>query len=142
MGILRMYLGGALLTAIGIIAIIIGLFVGLGGLVQKSEGVCATGIVILVIGIIVYFIGKFYVHVSKNTTPVIMMDDKKSQKREAYSPPPPPPPSFPSSSYTYRSGDTKEDIYEKMRTLKKMRDDGFISEEEYEEKRKELLSKI
>ena len=55
---------------------------------------------------------------------------------------PPPPSSFPSTSYTYRSGDTKEDIYEKMKTLRKMRDEGFITNEEYEEKRKELLSKI
>ena len=141
MGVLKMYLGGAVLAAIGIIAIIIGVLVGLGGLVQGSEGICATGIIIFVVGIIVYFIGKFYVHVSKNTTPVIMMDNKKSRGRDFYSPPPPPP-SFPPTGYAYHSGDTKEDIYEKMRTLRKMRDDGFISEEEYEEKRRELLSNL
>ncbi len=53
-------------------------------------------------------------------------------KREMYSPPPPPP-------SIQQSEDIRDDIYEKIKALKKMKEEGFITEEEYEEKRKELL---
>ena len=131
MGILKMYLGGSALAIVGVIVIIIAFVVGLSAIVHYSDAVCMTALVLLIVGFIIYAIGKFYVKVSKNTTPVIMYEKKQSK---GYQSPPPPP--------TYQVGDTKEDIYEKMNTLKKMRDDGLISEEEYQTKKNELLSKL
>jgi len=39
-------------------------------------------------------------------------------------------------------GEPEEDIVEKLRKLKALLDEGLITEEEYEEKRKELLSRL
>ncbi len=141
MGVLKMYLGGALIAIFGIITILVGFVVGIAAVAQNSEGVCLTGIVIIVIGFIIYAIGKFYVGVSKRTTPVIMVEGKDKSRKQSL--PPPPPPSYGNtSSYSYRAGDSKEDIEEKIRKLRRLYDDGLISEEEYEEKKKELLERL
>ena len=135
MGVLKMYLGGSALAIVGVIVILIAFFVGLSAIVQYSDAVCVTALVLLIIGAIMYVIGKFYVKVSKNTTPIIMYDKNQSKGHQQPPPPPPAPPA-------YQAGDTKEDIYEKMNTLKKMKDDGLISEEEYQTKKNDLLSKL
>ena len=133
MGMLKMYLGGSVLAIVGVIVIIIGVLIGASAIVHYSDAICLSALVLLIIGFIIYAIGKFYAKVAKNTTPVIMYN-KNKQPTENYPPPSPP--------LSYQSGDTKEDIYEKMNTLRKMRDDGLISEEEYQKKKNDLLSKL
>ena len=76
----------------------------------------------------------------KDTLTRLMLGTHPSQAARAAQPaPPPPPPPVPPSS---GAGAGTDDIVDQIRKLADLRDAGILSAEEFEDKKRELLSRI